>query len=640
MRSLSTALHLALTSLLLHSAVAVAAPTIPSESELIAIIHSPDSSENDLAEACQDLAAVGNEAAVPVLAKLLVDPKLSHYARYGLQTNPTAAAGEALLEATHRLEGDLLVGVLNSIGARKDAAATNRLAELMSGDTPVAQAAVGALVEIGGDAAIKSISMSTDANASKFADSYLERAELFAEAGRNEEAVAIYRGIRKLPISDHVAKAASIGLVAAANEQQAIESIKQYLASGKEWEFEAGLQSAVRSKYPVASQLLGAAIPNASSDRQLQLLAAIESRGDRSASPLVREALFTDNLAVRAAAITALGKLGKASDVDVLVTEAIGSDPQIKSAARDALAVINADQIEQTMIALLGRDKKNQLLAMEIIGRRRISAAGPQLVGIAKTAGAPQVRLNAIKSLTQIAPPELLPALLDLATAAKTEGERAAAKRAVLDTSLRVPDRDQAAELVASRFDRVPTDQRSLLLEAMAAIGGKRALSFVTDAANSDDRQLQDAGTRVLGSWSTPDAAPALLQIADSDHPDHVRSLRGYLRIARQLNFSDAERVEMVRKVLGVAERDDERLLALTILERVPTKLSLELAVSQLASDQLGSKASEAVSNLANEVAKKHPADAAQAAKKVLETGGDAGVLNRARVVLEQTEPK
>ncbi len=118
-------------------------------SRLIAILNDRDGSEYAKAKACQRLAVIGGPQAVPALAALLSDPKLSHYARFGLEPNPDSSAGAALLGALDRVQGSLLVGIINSIGNRKDKRAIAALGKLRSHtDLEVARAADAALAKI------------------------------------------------------------------------------------------------------------------------------------------------------------------------------------------------------------------------------------------------------------------------------------------------------------------------------------------------------------------------------------------------------------------------------------------------------------------------------------------------------------
>ena len=117
--------------------------------DLVAILKDADATQFAKAKACQRLAVVGDAAAVPVLGGLLDDPQLAHYARTALEPMPAGAADEALREALGRLDGSLLVGVINSIGVRRDPNALTALAQLRHGDNQtVTQAATAAINRI------------------------------------------------------------------------------------------------------------------------------------------------------------------------------------------------------------------------------------------------------------------------------------------------------------------------------------------------------------------------------------------------------------------------------------------------------------------------------------------------------------
>ncbi len=117
--------------------------------KLIAILKDREAPVFAKAKACQRLALVGDKTAVPALAALLSDPKLAHYARFGLEPIPDPAVDQAFREALGKLKGKLLVGVINSIAVRKDPGAVDALGKLLHDDDPeVAQAAWAALGRI------------------------------------------------------------------------------------------------------------------------------------------------------------------------------------------------------------------------------------------------------------------------------------------------------------------------------------------------------------------------------------------------------------------------------------------------------------------------------------------------------------
>ncbi len=114
------------------------------------------------------------------------------------------------------------------------------------------------------------------------------------------------------------------------------------------------------------------------------------------------------------------------------------------------------------------------------------------------------------------------------------------------------------------------------LLDLLGDLGGTLALHRVVAAAKSNDEQLQDAATRVLGRWMSPDAAPAAPTLTKTgNNKFKVRTLRGYIRIARQLNVPTEQRIEMCKTALSLADRDEDRSLVLETLARYPSPVSL-----------------------------------------------------------------
>ena len=93
---------------------------------LIRILTDASSTEFQKAKACQRAGELGAKEAVPALAALLGDEHLSVYARYGLEPIADPSADDALRAALTKLKGVQLIGVINSIGKRRDAKASPR----------------------------------------------------------------------------------------------------------------------------------------------------------------------------------------------------------------------------------------------------------------------------------------------------------------------------------------------------------------------------------------------------------------------------------------------------------------------------------------------------------------------------------
>jgi hypothetical protein len=164
-------------------------------------------------------------------------------------------------------------------------------------------------------------------------------------------------------------------------------------------------------------------------------------------------------------------------------------------------------------------------------------------------------------------------------------------------------------------------------------MGGPRALETIAAAAQGDDEVLQDVGTRLLGEWMTADAGPHLYAIASSDSAFKTRALRGYLRIARQLDIPDAQRLDMCRKALAIAQRADERSLALEAMKRCPSAESIKMATSLMDDAQLRQRAVETAIFIGEKIKDTDPSAAAAAGQKVLEAKPPRELAERARAL-------
>ena len=90
------------------------------EDRLLAILKA-DAPPQEKSDACRELARIGTRQAVPVLAPLLADEKLSHMARFALEPIADPAVDAALRDALGKVKGPLLVGVISSLGVTVNA---------------------------------------------------------------------------------------------------------------------------------------------------------------------------------------------------------------------------------------------------------------------------------------------------------------------------------------------------------------------------------------------------------------------------------------------------------------------------------------------------------------------------------------
>jgi HEAT repeat protein len=172
---------------------------------------------------CRHLMVIGTAASVPTLAALLPDKDLSHMARYALERIPAPEAAAALRDALPELSGNLKVGVIASLGVRGDEASVAALAGLVDdNDEAVARAAACALGDIRTPEAAEVLNQAKpSANAgAALIDAKLACAEALLAAGKNSDALAIYKGLIGESQPKHVRLAATRGVLACAGKKE------------------------------------------------------------------------------------------------------------------------------------------------------------------------------------------------------------------------------------------------------------------------------------------------------------------------------------------------------------------------------------------------------------------------------------
>lgn len=166
---------------------------------------------------CRQLRVIGTAASVPAIAALLSDKDLSHMARYALENNPAAEAGAALRESLSKVDAALQVGVISSLGDRRDQESVGALGALLDGsDIAVAGAAAAALGDIRtaeASQALANCKASDPAVGADVTDASLACAEALLAAGDKATALSIYKKYSSAE-QKHVQVAAKRGMLA------------------------------------------------------------------------------------------------------------------------------------------------------------------------------------------------------------------------------------------------------------------------------------------------------------------------------------------------------------------------------------------------------------------------------------------
>lgn len=636
-------------ALLLAGVASVSAQTVPAKSDegkLIAVLRS-DASHKDKVDACRGLALIGTKQSIAPLAALLGDEQLSHMARYALEPIQDPGVDAAFRDALGTLKGKPLIGVIGSVGVRRDAEAIKLLAGILAkheAGPDVASAAVRALGSIGNEAAAETLQTAL-AHAPKetqlpIAEGLFRCAELLAAEGKGDVAVDLYDQLLEAGGAHQVRAGALRGAILARGSD-GVALLAKYLQSDDYIMFSAAAQTTLELPGREVTGVLTSGLDKLPADNQILVLWTLGKRGDASALPAVFALAMDGSKAVRMEAIRVMSQFQDGDAVPELVKLMDDTDKDIAEVAQESLAAIPGRRADSAVVAMLNSDEAgDRLTALELMGRRRMTSNVPALLKAASDADA-EVRPAALRKVGELGGPAEVPALLDLLMGLEDTRDLTAAERALITVCGKSGDARSYTDRLTGLLGRAGTAQQSALLRVLGAIGGTQALEAVRKAAGDSNTSVRDAAIRVLCGWSTADAAPDLLKLAQASGAAHkTTALRGYITLIRDGSLSTEKKLAMCKQADALIERSDEKKLLLGALSTVPSVEALSMAMANLDDPATKNEACFAAVAIGENIVEKHPREVTEALQKVLKSTENRNVTRSARQTLNKARQR
>ncbi len=602
------------------------APAIPNEDRLLAVLQS-DAPLAEKAMACRQLAIRGTRVSVPALAALLGHAELASWARIALEAIPDPAVDAALRDAAGRLRGRLLLGVIQSLGARRDAAAVPLLsAKLRDADTDIAAAAALALGRHGTAEAARALQARlTDAPPDlgvALGEGCVRAAERLQEAGRMAEARAVYDAARAAALPRQQRWEAIRGAILV-RKAKGLPLLLEQLRAEDKAAFELGLRVARELEGRPVTEALSAELERLPAARQPLLLTALADRQDPAVLPALHRAAPQATPTLRLAAVRALEHRGDASSVPLLLEALTATEAALARAAKTTLSRLPDPAVNSALAArLAGAPGPLRPALIELCGLRRITNALPAIVPATRDADT-AVRRAAFQVVANLGgEPEVAGLARDFLNSTDPE-LREEMESALLDLSARVGG--AAVPHLLPLMRHTDAAVRVAGIHALASVGGPEALKAVQAAVRDPAEAVQDEAVRALSTWPNnwPEdhaVAGPLLELAKSGarRAHQVLGFRGYLQyLQADKRLDDTARVQRIRDLLALASWPEEKQAAIGLLGtlRVPSALTL---LQNLAED--AAVAEEAFSALVTLAARDIPGVGLEQRRAVLET--------------------
>jgi len=574
------------------------------ERKLIATIKS-DAPSADKAVPCKLLAVYGSRDAVPALAALLPDPQLSSWARIALEAIPDPSADEALRAAMPKVQGLLLVGVINSIGNRHDTKAVGALVKrLQDPDPAVASAAAVALGHIGDAKAAKALVQDLPKAPATVRPAVAYGTVLCAEKllaqGKRSDAVKLYDLVRKADVPKQDVLDAIRGAILARGSAGLPLLLEQLRSTDKELTA-IGLRTARELPGRDVTEALATEIHRAAPARQAYLLLALADRSDPAVTPAVLDAAKNGSTSLRLVAVGILDRQGNLAGVPVLLDAAASGDTALSQASMTALARLPGNSVDSELMAQFSRSSgKSRQVLIELAAQRRVEAALPVVVQSTADSDA-GVRKAAVSAIGVMGDCKQAAGLVKLLTATRDSKESAEIESALIGISSRggAACAPQLLPLAQNRDAAL----RIIGLHVLVTTGGPEALAAVKALVEDSDESVRDEAVRTLATWPNnwpEDAGVAepLLALARSGKTmsQQVLGMRGYLQyIKGDKALGDDQKVSKVSEVTSLLKRPEEKRLAIAAIDGIPTASGLDLLVTFAAEPAVADDACSAI---------------------------------------------
>jgi len=604
----------------------------PIEEKLIAVVASTRATQTGKAVSCRFLQQVGTDRCIPAVSGLLRDEVLCDYARLVLERLKSTQADKAMRDRLDAAPDKAKVGIIASLGRRRDAKAVNQIAKFANSRNPaLAKAAIQALGNIGGKEAAARLSSMKPGQ--KLVPTQMHAMVACARSLSGRDAVALCDRVLAGPCSP--CRIAALRELTNADAAKASSLIAKALKGSDSKLRKGAIGIVADTEGKALTRDMVGLLNELAPDRKAELIVALGSRGDKAALDSMAPHIRSKQPVVRDAAIKAASKLGDARIVKLLLVAADSSE--LGAVVTQAIAGMKGGDINSALVEALGVDGLRSAAIQACIARGCAEAA-PDLLKLAADRD-PDVRKEAWTGLGALAAPEDMDSVMKTVVKIKDAGDLSDAEGAIRKIFSRADDRSKCFEVIAGYFGQATEATKGVILDLGAEAGDSNALKLERKVMASGNKALYGRALRALAKWPNKSAAGDLLGEATkaSQEVDRIVALRGYIRIAgmESARLSATERLGMFKTALKLTKRDSEKKQIVAGLQYATSLEALDMLAKYMDDPAFHAEAEMSAANLISKLYKKHPAEAGAMAQRLLKSKNKTVVGKAKKVVGE-----
>ena len=547
----------------------------------------------------------------------LVNPDYSELARAICESIATDSAKGILRTALESAEPAQQVGIMHSLGILRDEMSVEILEEqAISHDLKIARAAIQSLGMIASTNALRSLESINVSHSLQeiLAHSKLNCADHQLREGNVDVAWKIYKTFYALEWNNTIRSVAYRGLLQAAaiSDKPVLLLLQQHLSSANDPLTPIAVANLNLLNRDEEIAVVAEHIVDLDSTGKVQLITALANLGNDIVSDTISELTQDNALSVRLAAITALGKLGEASKLNLIANIALkGSTDSERNAAKQALTQIPGDEMSHAIAKLMTHEEVEfRLLAAETLMIRQANTFFPDLVNRLEIESESQVREKIIEAIGALGNEDVIPVLFDRYGTDASDDEQITISEALKNIANRSKDITLITDIIAQSLDTMNDISKIAAFELLNFLGTVDALLVLTSQISGENKPVRLEAIHALGNWPNANATEHLFDLipALTIDDEQESALKGFIRLLGLPN--NRQIVQTLNYYEFALSNIEDRELLLSVIEKIAdiqhTK-TLEILLPYTSKQETSQIAAKALLELAKNLGLDHP---------------------------------
>jgi HEAT repeat protein len=556
----------------------------------------------------QQLQVIGKDDAIPALTPLLKKEKLAGGAARALAQIKSLAADKVLSGVLAQAKGKTLLNVVEALGYARYAAVVPAIDKLAkSADADLSKISLNALAQIGDPR-----SAGTIANAAKqqgykpgisgAGAAYINYINQLTKSGQQQTAAGLAEKLMSEPAiqGNPQMQTAALDAFAAAKGAGSVPVLVNALESNDIAYRAAALRLMGKFRSADNNRMLAGKLNSISPAAKVQVADYLSQTADASVMPLLQPLLRETDKEVRAAAISGMAKAGKEASITPLVQFLKVADESETATVKEALLRVGSKDIGKSLLKEFeSLPETGKIAVLDVLAARRATDAAPVALGLLAS-GNPRLRAASIKALPTVVTAGELDKVFALVKTASPD-EVPYVQGAILEASSSIKDTAQRTARIISQMKKEDAANQVAYLDVLAGVGGNDAFAAIAASYNTGDASTKMAAVKALSKSAFPQAPAFLLNAARKDINGTTGALAvdGFIDIVSKGNFTPAQKLLMLTDAMELAGNDKTKNRILRETSRIRIFPALVFASHYLEQPALQQEAAQAVMRIA-----------------------------------------